>query len=125
MYNVLRLESIIVISLTCWVNSYPCRHVRLRREMLLFLLFLWFGLCGIDSTVRIETSLRGFNDVGFHDGTFTDIDFRISLESVFDAFGNEEAGINLPIDIVECIAFHYSFFGAAVFIGILFLSITL
>ena len=89
--------------------------------MLLFLLFLWFGLCGIDSTVRIETSLRGINDVGFHDGTFTDIDFRISLESVFDAFGNEEAGINLPIDIVECIAFHYSFSSAAVFIGILFL----
>ena len=63
MYNVLRLESIIVISLTCWVNSYPCRHIRLRCKMLFFLLFLWFGLRGVNSTVRIETSLRVINYV--------------------------------------------------------------
>ena len=67
MYNVLRLESIIVISLTCWVNSYPCRHIRLRCKMLFFLLFLWFGLRGVNSTVRIETSLRVINYVRFHD----------------------------------------------------------
>ena len=95
---------------------------------------LWFGWLTVgygygiwifgNTSVRVEIVLRLVDGLCLKHGAFADVELRVRLESVLDALGSEEAGVDATVDRgVEFVGTLYTLTLFLVIVGIVLAGI--